>query len=85
VRDTASDPDAAMVARLAIEGLCSLDIHGLSPLSGEDMPRVLAALDRLLENGIAPGAAALETVREPVAPPPADMMPPVAPAPRKSA
>lgn len=81
IRDTATDKDAAMVARLAIEGLCSLDMHGLSPLSGEDMPRVLAALDRLLDHGIASG----EPVREPIAPPAADMLPPVVPATRKTA
>lgn len=85
VRDTADDADAAMVARLAIEGLCSLDIHGLSPLSGEDLPRVLAALDRLLEHGIAPGPALGELVREPVAPPAADMLPAALPDKRKSA
>jgi AcrR family transcriptional regulator len=76
IRDTADDADAAMVARLAVEGLCSLDIHGLSPLAGEDLPRVLRALDRLLEHGIAKEPVVREPVREPVAPPAADMLPP---------
>jgi AcrR family transcriptional regulator len=43
------DADAAMVAWLAIEGLSSLEMHGLSPLSKSDRERVVRAVYRLLD------------------------------------
>jgi AcrR family transcriptional regulator len=57
IRDTSADIDAAFVARLAVEGLFSLEMHGLSPVSPAERDRILAALDRLLDHGIAAPAA----------------------------
>jgi AcrR family transcriptional regulator len=46
----ASDcPELSVIAWLAVHGLMSLDMFGISPVSPEDRERVLAALDRLLD------------------------------------
>jgi AcrR family transcriptional regulator len=45
------DPDTAMVAWLAAQGLSSLEMHDLSPLTAEDRQRVSNALFRLLNRG----------------------------------
>jgi AcrR family transcriptional regulator len=49
ITQTSDDPDAAMVAWLAVEGLSSLEMHNLSPVSGADRARVISAVRRLLE------------------------------------
>ncbi len=49
ITQSSHDPDAAMLAWLAIEGLSSLEMHNLSPLSQTDRERVIAAVRRLLE------------------------------------
>jgi AcrR family transcriptional regulator len=43
------DPDAAAIAWLAIEGLGSLEMHDLSPLTKSDREMVIAAIRRSLE------------------------------------
>jgi hypothetical protein len=48
IKATSDDLDAAMLAWLAIEGLSSMEMHDLSPLSGADRERVIAAVHRLL-------------------------------------
>ena len=53
LRETSEDPASAMVAWLAIEGLSSLELHDLSPVSPGDRDRVVAAIYRLLDKGIA--------------------------------
>jgi AcrR family transcriptional regulator len=53
LKATSDDLDSAMVGWLAVEGLSSLEMHDLSPLSEEDRPVVTAALFRLLNKGIA--------------------------------
>lgn len=53
LKTTSDDCDAAMLAWLANEGLRCLDMHGVSPLNDEDRTAVAAAVDRLLDNGIA--------------------------------
>jgi AcrR family transcriptional regulator len=52
---TCEDRDAAMIAWLAVEGLGSLEMHDLSPLSPEDRTAVTAALFRLLDKGMPQG------------------------------
>jgi AcrR family transcriptional regulator len=52
LKSGADDPDAAMLAWLAIEGLGSLEVHDLSPLSKADREAVIAAIRRLVERGI---------------------------------
>jgi AcrR family transcriptional regulator len=46
------DVDAALVAWLAIEGLGSLEMHGISPASREDRTRIAHAVVRLLDKGL---------------------------------
>jgi len=46
------DVDAALVAWLAIEGLGSLEMHGISPASREDRARIAQAVVRLLDKGM---------------------------------
>jgi AcrR family transcriptional regulator len=53
LRTTSEDPDAAMIAWLAIEGLSSLEMHDLSPVSQQDREKVTEAIFRLLNKGIA--------------------------------
>jgi AcrR family transcriptional regulator len=52
IKASSEDLDAAMVAWLAIEGLSSLEMHDLSPVSAADRDRIVAAVHRLLERGI---------------------------------
>jgi AcrR family transcriptional regulator len=53
LKATSDDSDSAMVAWLAAEGLSSLELHDLSPLTQEDRAAVTSALFRLLNKGIA--------------------------------
>jgi hypothetical protein len=53
LRATSEDPAAAMIAWLAVEGLSSLEMHGLSPVSPKDRDEVVAAVYKLLDKGIA--------------------------------
>jgi AcrR family transcriptional regulator len=48
LKATSDDPDVAMVAWLAVEGIRSLELHDLSPMTPEDRDVVKAALLRLL-------------------------------------
>jgi AcrR family transcriptional regulator len=48
------DPEAALLAWLAIEGLNSMAMHSISPFSEDDCDMIAAAARRLLDNGIAP-------------------------------
>jgi hypothetical protein len=42
-----------MIAWLAIEGLSSLEMHGLSPVTPSDREEIVAAVYKLLDKGIA--------------------------------
>ena len=53
LRTTSEDPAAAMIAWLAIEGLSSLEMHGLSPVTPSDREEIVAAVYKLLDKGIA--------------------------------
>ena len=53
LRTTSEDPAAAMIAWLAIEGLSSLEMHGLSPVTPEDREEIVTAVHKLLDKGIA--------------------------------
>jgi AcrR family transcriptional regulator len=53
LKETSEDRAAAMVARLAFEGLSSLELHDISPVSVSDRDSIVAAIDRLLDRGIA--------------------------------
>jgi AcrR family transcriptional regulator len=53
LRSTSEDPAAAMIAWLAIEGLSSLEMHGLSPVTPSDREEIVAAVYKLLDKGIA--------------------------------
>ncbi|MCB5175097.1 MULTISPECIES: TetR/AcrR family transcriptional regulator [Microvirga] len=53
LKSTSDDLDAALLGWLAVEGLNSLEMHDLSPLSEADRERVVQALERLLSKGIA--------------------------------
>jgi len=55
IKATSDDPEAAMLAWLAIEGLSSLEMHDLSPVSKPDRDIVITAVRRLLERGLCPG------------------------------
>ncbi len=54
LKETSEDVDAALLGWLAVEGLSSYEMHGLSPFSDEDRERILQAVNRLLNKGIAP-------------------------------
>lgn len=54
LKASSDDLDAALLAWLAVEGLSNLEMHNLSPLSLEDRDRIIAAINRLLDKGIAP-------------------------------
>jgi len=54
LKTQSEDPDAALVAWLAAQGLSALDMHELSPLDDADRERIRTVLFRLLEKGIAP-------------------------------
>jgi hypothetical protein len=53
LRSTSEDPSAAMLAWLAIEGLSSLELHDLSPVSARERDEIVSAIYRLLDKGIA--------------------------------
>jgi AcrR family transcriptional regulator len=53
IKSTSEDPDAAMIAWLAVEALGSLDMHGISPVTPADRSRIENAVQRLLDSGIA--------------------------------
>ncbi|MXQ13890.1 TetR/AcrR family transcriptional regulator [Microvirga makkahensis] len=53
LKATSDDLDAALLGWLAIEGLNSLEMHGLSPFSEEERERIVQAVNRLLGKGIA--------------------------------
>jgi len=53
LKTNSDDPEAALVAWLAAQGLSALAMHEISPLDDADRERVAAALFRLLEKGIA--------------------------------
>jgi AcrR family transcriptional regulator len=48
LKANSDDPDRAAIAWLAIEGLGSLEMHGLSPLTAADRKTVIAAVRKLL-------------------------------------
>ncbi|GGH08948.1 TetR family transcriptional regulator [Alsobacter metallidurans] len=52
IKATSEDPEAAMLAWLAVEALGSLDMHGVSPVTAADRARIEAAVTRLLDHGI---------------------------------
>lgn len=52
----ADDPAASMLAWLALEGLHSLDLFGISPLDDADEAAVAAAMERLLDGVLLPAA-----------------------------
>jgi AcrR family transcriptional regulator len=53
LKATSDDPDAALIAWLASEGLSSLEMHDLSPATPMDRDAILVAVNRLLDRGIA--------------------------------
>jgi AcrR family transcriptional regulator len=53
LRSTSEDSSAAMLAWLAIEGLSSLELHDLSPVSARERDEIVSAIYRLLDKGIA--------------------------------
>jgi hypothetical protein len=53
LKATSEDPEAALIAWLAVEGLSSLEMHDLSPVSPKDRDAILSAVYRLLDKGIA--------------------------------
>lgn len=53
IKETSEDLDAGLLAWLAAEGLRSLEMHDISPFSEQDRARIMEALDRLLNKGIA--------------------------------
>jgi AcrR family transcriptional regulator len=53
LKETSEDPDAALLAWLAVEGLSSFEMHDISPFSDEDRERILRTIERLLSKGIA--------------------------------
>ena len=52
LKESSEDPDAAILAWLAIEGLGSLEMHDLSPLTKSDREMVIAAIRRSLEKNV---------------------------------
>jgi len=52
MKEKSDDLDAALLAWLAIEGLGSLEMHGISPADEADRARVVAAVTRLLDRGM---------------------------------
>jgi AcrR family transcriptional regulator len=53
LKATSDNLDAALLGWLVVEGLNSLELHGLSPFSEAEHERVVQAVDRLLRKGIA--------------------------------
>jgi AcrR family transcriptional regulator len=52
LKNSSDDPEPAMLAWLAVEGLGNLEMNDLSPLTRADRETVIAAIRRLLERGI---------------------------------
>ncbi|MCB8819659.1 hypothetical protein [Microvirga rosea] len=57
LQTTSEDPDASLLAWLAVEGLRSMEMHDISPFTDADRERLIEAIGRLLEKGIAEQAA----------------------------
>ncbi|WP_229428615.1 hypothetical protein [Microvirga pudoricolor] len=53
IKQKSEDPEAALLAWLAVEGLNSMAMHNISPFSDEDCGMIADAAKRLLEKGIA--------------------------------
>jgi AcrR family transcriptional regulator len=53
LKTTSEDVDASLLAWLAVEGIRSMEMHDISPFSDEDRERVVQAVSRLLNKGIA--------------------------------
>ncbi|WP_230534413.1 TetR/AcrR family transcriptional regulator [Microvirga roseola] len=53
LKSTSDDLDAALLGWLAVEGLSSLEMHGLSPFSKAERIRIAHAVEALLLNGVA--------------------------------
>jgi AcrR family transcriptional regulator len=53
LRTTSDDLDASLLAWLAVEGLRSMEMHDISPFSEADRNRIVGAIGRLLDKGIA--------------------------------
>ncbi|MGO4706232.1 TetR/AcrR family transcriptional regulator [Microvirga sp. 2MCAF38] len=53
LKTTSEDPDAALIAWLAVEGMCSLELHDISPFGDVDREKVVTAVNRLLDKGFA--------------------------------
>jgi AcrR family transcriptional regulator len=52
LKATSDDRPAAMLAWLAVEGISSLEMHDLSPLTEQDRKEIADAIAKLLEKGI---------------------------------
>lgn len=52
LKQSSEDLDASLLAWLAVEGLNSMVMHGISPFSDTDCDMIASAVDRLLEKGI---------------------------------
>ena len=57
LKEETEDPDASLLAWLAVEGLTNLEMNRLSPLSDAEKARLLATIDRLLDHGLSDGKA----------------------------
>ena len=53
LKQSSEDPEAALLAWLAVEGLNSMAMHDISPFSEADCEMVAQAAQRLLDKGIA--------------------------------
>lgn len=53
MKATCEDKNASLVAWLAVEGLCSLELHDISPFTETDRDEVVQAVNLLLDKGIA--------------------------------
>jgi AcrR family transcriptional regulator len=53
LKTNSDDLDAALLGWLAVEGLSNMEMHNLSPFSDKDRERIVQAVNRLIEKGIA--------------------------------
>ncbi|WP_457089956.1 TetR/AcrR family transcriptional regulator [Microvirga sp. P5_D2] len=53
LKDNSDDLDTALLGWLAAEGLSNMEMHNFSPFSDQDRDRIVKAIGRLLEKGIA--------------------------------
>jgi hypothetical protein len=53
LKTNSDDADASLLAWLAAEGLRSMEMHDISPFSDSDRERIVMAINRLLDKGIA--------------------------------